>query len=90
MKISITNDEADVLKQALKANIMAEGILKKIASAEETQQEVRNCEHDYGYYEGKKECCVKCGALDVGMGEEWLLKGHPIITKSALKEMEND
>ena len=86
MNISITDHEVLVLKQALKSNIMAEGILKKIDSAEQMQEVKRNCEHQYGFYKSEKECCTKCGALDVGMGEEWKLEGYPIVPKSEKEE----
>jgi len=76
MKLSITDHEATILKQALSQNIMAEGILKKINSAEEIQEEIKTCKHEYGHYKGKKECCVKCGCLGIGMGEEWILNNE--------------
>ena len=74
MKLSITEHEANIIEQALEKNIMAKGILKKIFYARLVSQEIKYCDHDYRHYEGKRECCVKCGALGVGMGEEWKLK----------------
>lgn len=74
MKISITDHEASILRQSLKSNIMAEGILEKIDSAQKLQEEKHECEHKFGEYTGKRQCCVKCGSLDIGMGESWILE----------------
>lgn len=48
-------------------------IANKVKSDIERVEEIRNCEHTFGKYTGEKECCTKCGGLDVGMGESWTL-----------------
>ena len=35
-------------------------ILDKIKVDEERLDKIKNCKHEYGKYEGKKECCVFC------------------------------
>lgn len=52
-------------------------VAKRIKSALETDAArldgISKCDHSFGKYIGEKDCCAKCGAFDVGMGESWTL-----------------
>lgn len=78
MKLSITDYEATLLKNALKNNIMMKGILGKIDKAKQIQQEMQECNHKMGYYEGKKVCCIKCQGLPEGEIESWILDDRSV------------
>lgn len=71
MELSISNYEADLLKQALGKNVMMAGILGKIDKAEQHQKEMASCEHKFSKYVGEKVCCAKCMAMKEGEAESW-------------------
>jgi hypothetical protein len=51
-----------------------EQLVKKVKSDIERLKEIEECQHTWGKYVGKKECCTKCGTFDEGMGFEWSIE----------------
>jgi hypothetical protein len=84
MKISLTNEEAEIVRDSMKfvkydkldpqRYYDAKLVVGKIKSGFETQEEIKNCKHEFGEYVGDKTCCVKCQGRIKGMGETWTLK----------------
>jgi len=73
MRLSFTDYELDIIKKSLGGNIMANGILSKVKSGENSQEEQKQCNHKFGEYRGQKTCCVYCESVDIGMEEDWKL-----------------
>jgi len=76
MKLSLDEHEISYLKQKLPRDSywVAQHLLNKILAEEENLKVVKNCQHKYTNYIGKKTCCVYCGAFGEDMGESWTLK----------------
>ena len=49
-------------------------IIEKINHDVEEKENRKLCKHEFGEYEGKRVCCMKCGGYAEGMGSEWNLK----------------
>jgi hypothetical protein len=77
MAIFLDHSEREYLKELLKKNPSTywvhDHLLEKVIEDEERLKRISRCKHEYGEYEGKNTCCMKCGTHDVGMGEEWTL-----------------
>ena len=59
---------------ATRQDFIAKRIKEMLQSDRERLENIAKCDHVYGKYAGKKECCTKCGAHGVWMGESWTLK----------------
>lgn len=75
MQISIDNQTAEYVKDKLKNDTWwcATKMVDIINKAQEEDKKRAKCHHKWGKYEGKKECCVKCGTWGINQGEEWTL-----------------
>lgn len=74
MALYLTQPERDIIKKAVSGIDwhVHKSILSKIEADEEQIKTRKNCEHIHGSYNGKKECCTKCGSFFVpGMGFAW-------------------
>lgn len=72
------NEDKILLKLLENSSIYPEWIKKslinKVQSDMDRKAIITSCEHDFGTYKGKKQCCTKCSGYDVGMGESWELE----------------
>ena len=78
MAISFTEAEKNYIATALNGKTPTQfwaknTILKKLIQDQVDTENRQNCEHIYGTYKGKKECCTVCGHYDEQMGTEWEL-----------------
>lgn len=72
--ISFEELEKDYLIQLLNKqpeNWIRDQVVLKIEYDDDRIETIRKCNHTFSKYLGQKECCSKCGAFDVGMGEKW-------------------
>jgi hypothetical protein len=82
MKISITNEEAEIVKECVKKIKYDEAdpsryydaklLLGKIKDQEDWQKEVFKCKHKDLEYIGEKKMCQKCNRTNA---ESWFIKG---------------
>ena len=81
MAIYLEQNERDLIKSKLQPDVdgkkgkwwWAKNVIDKLLSDEKRLEEISICNHTFGEYKGRKECCTSCGASDINMGESWTL-----------------
>lgn len=59
-------------KDVAESDFIGKRIQKMLAADADRLHDIEMCQHVAGEYEGKKECCVKCGSkYKPGMAETW-------------------
>lgn len=68
-------------------DFVAGRLQKMLEGDRERLQGITECKHKYAEYLGFKECCSKCGAFGIGMGEEWSFSNT--LTKKEIEDLAN-